>query len=43
METFSLFDISVDGMLGKEDLVILFNLSRFMAAKTDESILHVQG
>ena len=38
----SLF-ISDDGMLGREALVILTNLSRLMVAKTDEPILHMQG
>ena len=40
---FSMFIISVDGMLGRESLVLLANLSRLMAVKMDESILHVQG
>ena len=39
---FSLFVISVAGMIGKEDLVVLVNLSRLVAAKMDEPILHVR-
>ena len=38
---FYLFVISVDGMLGKESLVVLVNLSQLMAAKMKESISHV--
>ena len=33
--------ISVDGMLWREDLVILTNVSQLMAAKVDEPNLHV--
>ena len=40
---FSPFVISIYGMLGREVLVILANLSRLMEAKTDEPISHVQG
>ena len=40
---FSPFFLSVDGMMGKEALVILATLSRLMAAKLDEPILHVTG
>ena len=39
---FSPFVLSVDGMLGREALVILENLSQLMAAKMDEPISHVQ-
>ena len=42
-ETFSLFIISVDGMLGKEAQVILSTLNQLMAAKMVELILHVKG
>ena len=37
------FIIFVNGMLGREALVILTQLSRIMAAKVDKSILHVWG
>ena len=40
---FSPFVLSVNGMLGREALVVLADLSRIMAAKIDEPILHVQG
>ena len=40
---FSPFVLSVDEMLGKEALVVLASLSRIMAAKMDEPILHVRG
>ena len=40
---FSQFFLSVDGMLGKEDLFILTNLSRIMAEKLKEPILQVCG
>ena len=40
---FSLFVLSVDGMMGKEALVVLATLSQVMTAKTDEPILHVTG
>ena len=39
----ALFVLSVDGMLGREALVALDNLSQLMAAKMDEPILHVRG
>ena len=42
-QTFFPFVISVYGMLGREALVILANLSRRMAAKMDEPIFHMQG
>ena len=35
------FVIYVNGMLGREALIILANLSRFMAAKMDKTISHV--
>ena len=38
---FSPFVIYIDGILGREAPVILANLSRLVAAKMDESILHV--
>ena len=37
------FFLSVDGMLGKEALVVLANLSRLVAAKMEEPISHVHG
>ena len=40
---FSPFVLSVDGMLGREALVVLANLNQIMAAKMDEPILHVWG
>ena len=40
---FSLFVLSVDGMMGKEALVLLTNLSQIMAAKMDEPISHITG
>ena len=40
---FSLFVLSVDGMLGREDLVVLTQPSRIMAAKMDKTISHLQG
>ena len=43
MEKFSPFVLYIDGMLGKEALVVLMNLSWTMAAKMEEPILHVQG
>ena len=42
-EHFSPFVLSVDGILGKEALVVLANLSQLMEAKTDETISHVGG
>ena len=39
----SIFFLSVDGMLGKEALVVLVNLSRIMAVKTEETIFHIRG
>ena len=38
---FSQFSLSVDGMLGKEALFVLANLSRLMAEKLEKSISHV--
>ena len=40
---FSPFVLSVDGIIGKEALVVLANLSRLMAAKPEEPISHVCG
>ena len=40
---FSLFVISIDGMIGREALAVLAKLSRTMAEKMDEPILHVRG
>ena len=40
---FSLFVLSVDGLLGKESLVLFANLSWLMAAKMDKTILYVRG
>ena len=37
----SRFVLSVDGMLGREALVILTNLSQLMAAKMDDPISHM--
>ena len=42
-EFFSPFVLSVVCMIGKEALVVLANLSRLMAAKMEETILHVQA
>ena len=43
METFSPFVLYVDGILGKEDLVVLAILIRLIAEKMAEPIYHVQG
>ena len=40
---FSVFALSIDGMLGRETLAILRNVSQLMAEKIDELILHMQG
>ena len=40
---FSPFVIYVDGVLGKEALIVLTNLSQLMAEEMDEPILHMQG
>ena len=40
---FSPFVLSVDGMIGKEALVVLATLSLIMAVKMEESILRVKG
>ena len=40
---FSLFSLSVDGMLGKEALVVLTNLSQLVAEKLEEPISHLRG
>ena len=37
------FVLSVDCILGKEDLAVLANLSQLMAEKMDEPIFHVRG
>ena len=37
------FVLSVDGILGKESLLVLTILSIIVAAKMDEHILHVTG
>ena len=37
------FVLYVDGMLGREALVVLANFSRLVAEKIDEPISHVQG
>ena len=42
-EFFSSFLLSVDGIMGREAQVVLATLSWLMAAKMDESILHVNG
>ena len=39
---FCQFFLSVNGVLGKGDLVVLANLIQLVAAKMDEPILHVQ-
>ena len=41
--TFSPFYISMDGMLGKEALVLLTNLSPLMAEKHEEHLSHICG
>ena len=40
---FSPFVLSVDGILGSEALVVLSQLSQFMAEKGEGTLLHVQG
>ena len=40
---FSLFVFSIAGMLGKEALVVLANLSQLMESKMDDPISHVHG
>ena len=40
---FTPFSLSVDGMLRKEALLIILNLSRIMAEKAEEHISHVRG
>ena len=40
---FSPFALSVDGMLGREALVVLANLSRLIAVKMNEPLSHVRG
>ena len=41
--TFSLFVLSVDGMMGKEALVVLSTFIQLMDAKLNKPILHVTG
>ena len=43
MRHFSPFVLSVDGMMGKDALVVLSTLSLLMATKLDEHISHVTG
>ena len=43
MKKFSLFVISLDGMIGREALVAITQLSSIMAEKMEKSILHVGG
>ena len=38
-----MFALSVDGMLGRETLAILRNVSQLMAAKIDELILYTRS
>ena len=40
---FSLFVFSVDVMLGREALVVLYQLSRVMAEKREETLYQVRG
>ena len=40
-ESFTPFVLSVDGMFGKEAMVVLANLSQLMLSKMEESISHV--
>ena len=40
---FSPFVLLVDGMIGREDLVIISQLSRVMSEKSEETILQVRG
>ena len=42
-EMFSLFVLSVDGMLGREALVVILQLIRLMEEKRQEPLLQVQG
>ena len=43
LKHFSLFVLSIDGMIGKEALVLLTSLSQLMAEKMDKSISHASG
>ena len=43
MEKSICFSLSIDGMLGKEALVALPNLSLLVEVKMEEPILHVRG
>ena len=38
-----MFALFVGGMLGRENLAILRNMSQLMAEKIDELILHMRG
>ena len=38
-----MFSLSIDGMLGRETLAILRNVSQLMAENIDELILHLRG
>ena len=40
---FSQFSLSVDGMLGKEALVVLTSVRQLMEKKIEEPIMHVRG
>ena len=42
-KNFPPFVLSVDGILNKEDQVVLDTLSRLTATKTEEPISHVKG
>ena len=43
MDTFYLFFFSVDGMLGKEAILVLITLSQLMTEKLNEPISHICG
>ena len=43
MEFFSPFSLSVHGIIRKEAIVVLMNLSRLMAVKLEEPLSHVCG
>ena len=38
-----MYDLYADGMLGRESLTILRNVSQLIAAKIDEFTLHMRG
>ena len=40
---FSTFSLSVDGMVGKETLTVITNVSQLMATKLEETISHGRG